>query len=240
MNPLDLFLTLYIWNLAVISCIITFIICIICYPFVEQKTFSRIYESIPGYIIMYAMIIPGFWDLKIVDRRKDKSWNERYIVVANHLSFVDSLIMAVSIPIKKKYMMAEKFFKIPIFGWMTKSSGNISVNRRDKNSTSTSVEKAIKTIEVDNCSFGIYCEGKRETIPYVMETFKTGAFRIAYKTKLPILPVTLLGTSEAMSYGGIASRAKILVIIDEPFNVENEDYSFYANKTKNIIQKNLE
>lgn len=82
-------------------------------------------------------------------------------------------------------------------------------------------------------------EGMRELTPYVFEKFKTGAFRIARKTGLRILPVTLKGTYEAVKFWGIAGLSEINVYIDEPFIVADDDFPFYINLTQHTFRKRL-
>ena len=87
----EFFLTIYFWSLSVICLLVTYVTCLILYPFIEQKTFARIYEVMTGYTMLYLMIIPGFWSLKVTDNRQNKSWtnesgeSKRFVFVANHL-----------------------------------------------------------------------------------------------------------------------------------------------------------
>lgn len=234
---LDLLLTLYFWTIAIIGLIVTFFTCIILYPFIDQKTFSRLYESITGYTIIYAMTIPGFWDLKITDLRKDKSWaGKRYIIVANHRSFIDSLVTVV-FPLKKKFMVGRIFTQIPVFGWLAKTSGHVPVDKNDASTTFDAVDRAVKTME-DGCSFMIYPEGQRSRSGKMMK-FKTGAYRMSQITGIPILPVCLKGTNKGMRFGAIVSTANIELIIGEPFNVPDGWSSIhrYIDHTKSFIKE---
>ena len=239
----EFFLTVYFWVLTVPCLLFTFAVCLCIYPFVDEKTFARTYESLMGHTLLMFMVLPGFWKINIVDLRQDKSWTnpggseKRFIVVANHLSYVDSLI-SVLIPLKKKYLMGRVFSNLPIFGFLTRNAGYVTAERGNVELNKTAVDRAVDAINKDLCSFQVYLEGKREDIPYVFEQFKTGAFRIARQTNLQILPVTLKGTYEAM-HGIVVGRAEITVYIDEPFTVKDEDYNFYIEHSKNIFTKNL-
>jgi len=235
----QILLTVYFWSLSVICLLTTTIVGFFVKPFVDEKTFSRIYEIITGNILLYCMTVSGFWTFQVKDNRKDKTWNNKqYIIVANHVSFVDTMMMTM-IPLKKKYMVGHVFTKIPVFGWLTKSSGYISADKNKPDINKDAVEKAVNTINKDKCSFAIYPEGQRSLKPYNLEKFKTGAFRIAYQTAIPILPITIKGTAEAMPIGGYVNSSNIQITIDEPFYVENENYFEYIEKTRNIILKNL-
>lgn len=219
----DLLLTVYFWTVTSIFSIFTYIICRIIYPFVSQKTFARTQESLCAYPILYSMIIPGFWKLTIKDYRKNKNWNcTRFVIIANHLSFIDSLLLA-TIPLTKKFMMGKIFSKIPLFGWLTTSSGYVLVDRNDSNTTYDAVQRATESMK-DGCSFALFPEGRR-SLDGKLDKFKTGAYRIAQQTKTPILPIVLKNTDKAMRFGGIASFANIEMIIGEPFNASMDIHS---------------
>lgn len=237
MYLLELCLTVYVWTAMAISMIVTMPICLVLYPFLSQKKISRIYEKIPA-VIVFTVMRP-FWKLQIYDLRKEKSWTEQYIITANHLSFLDSLVLAHVIPLEKKFMVGRGFQKIPIFGRLSELSGHVPADLNDPEVNKSAVPRAVQTIQKDSSSFAIYPEGRRELSPYRFEPFKTGAYRIAKITGLEILPVTLAGTYEAMRFGGIVSPATITVWIDEPFSVCSEDYSKYIQKNQEIITKNL-
>ncbi len=231
---LNLLLTIYFWIITVISVLISFISCIIVYPFIDQKTFARLFEKVCGYIIIYSMVIPGFWKIIIKDYRQNPTWDEkRYVIIANHISFIDSLL-GILIPLKKKYMMARIFTYIPIFGWITKSAGFVFVDNKDKTTLYDAVDKAVNSMK-DGCSFMLYPEGKRTHGN--LEKFKTGAYRIAQKTRVKILPLCLKGTNVAMPIGGIVSTATIEMHIGEPFYVNDGWNSIQEsiNKSKNFI-----
>ena len=232
-------LTIYFWSLAIPVILLTFLICCICYPFNDQKTLARIYECLVGKTMLFFMTAPGFWTVKITDYREDKSWNyKRYVIIANHLSFIDSLVL-VCIPLKKKFIISQVFTKIPIFGFLTRISGFVPAERGKPEINKYAVERSIRTMQLDYSSLVVFPEARREIVPYQLEDFRTGAYRIARATNTPILPVTLKDTHIGMGFGAIVDYANIEIFIDEPFKVEKEDNQFYIEYSKKIFSKNL-
>ena len=142
--------------------------------------------------------------------------------------------------------MARTFSKIPIFGWLCRTSGHVMVDGNDKNTTKPAVNLAVKTME-DGCSLIVYPESKRSFNSHDLLPFKTGAFRIAQKTGVPILPVVIKGTNRGMKMWGICKPADLELIIGEPIIVEKgdtEDESWdmvvkTSDKTRDFIQKHL-
>ena len=115
----------------------------------------------------------------------------------------------------------------------------LQADLKDPNLNKTAVDWAIEAIEKDSCSLALYPEGKRELIPYTFEKFKTGFARIAKQTGLLVLPITLKGTAECMPIGGFVYPGNIEMIIDEPFEVKDEEYCKYIDYAQIIITKNL-
>lgn len=241
--------TFYFWTVTAICTLLTGIICLICYPFVDQLTFSIIFEKTIGYSILYCMTIPNIWSFKITDRRSDKNKNKKinkkYVIIANHCSFIDTLLMG-NLPITKKFIMAEKFTYVPIFGWICKLAGHIAVNPRNPESLKNAIIKSKEVLK--ETSLLIYPEGKRSDNPYQLLKLKTGAFRIAQSTNTEILPITLIGTGKAMHIGGICYPADLEIIINDSFEISDdpEDKKIESRlmeaglmKGKSIIQTNL-
>lgn len=233
--------TILFWSSATVATILTAAVSIICYPFVDQKTFARIFECVAGWFIMAIMSIFRIWSVRVINRSGlTLTSNQRYVIAANHLSFIDSLV-AIRLPFKKKFIMARKFSNIPIFGWLCRTAGHVMVDKYDTSTTRPAVTAALETMK-DGCSFMIYPEGQRAKPEEGVLPFKTGTFRLASQTSTQILPVTLIGTDKALAMGGLAHPAEILLIIDTPIIVGPT----WANikdsmiQCKSIIQTNVE
>ena len=230
--------TIYFWSLSTVAVLTSATISAISYPFVSQKSFARIFESVTCHIIIYGMGIPGIWNYTINDSRREKiplTSDSRYILIANHLSFIDTIVVAL-LPIKKKFMMARIFSKIPIFGHLCRASGHIMIDKDDKSTTRPAVMLATKAME-DGCSFMIYPEGKRGKTSSELLEFKTGAYRLAQDTGVPILPIALKGVDIALPIGGIISPASIELTIGDPIFVgpDKEDLEEAIKKSRNFM-----
>ena len=92
----ELLITAYFWMVSSVATVIAVVVCLIVYPFVDQKTFSGTYELVAGYIILNSMIFTGIWSFKITDLRKpeNRHFNDRYVIISNHCSFIDTLLIS--------------------------------------------------------------------------------------------------------------------------------------------------
>lgn len=215
----DLLLTFYFLALVFISFLVSLPILIILYPLLSQKNFARLNEIL-GSVVLYGMSYPGFWNITINDTRKNKTFTGRYVMIANHGSYIDTPLIW-QLPTKKKFMMAEIFMRIPLFGHICKLCGHIPVNKFRRTSTQVAVIRSIKTME-DGSSFVIFPEGRRSSDPSLLLPFKTGAFRIAQHTEVPILPIAICGSGKALPVGGICHPANIDIFIGDPIWVDKK------------------
>ena len=231
---IDIILTIYLILVVLITFIGSLPIVIIGYIFLKQKDFGYMNECL-GSIIFRSMTLLGFWTFKIIDLRKHKDFTKQYVIVSNHVSFIDTLILW-QLPLYKKFIMAEKYTKIPIFGQLCKAGGNIFVDKFNRDTTIDAVDKAYNTIK-DGSSIVIFSEGMRSPDPNILLPFKTGAFRLAQKANIPILPITIKGTGKACPVGGICHPGDIEMIIGDPIEVSSDYTDIKKNPAINQVRE---
>ena len=67
-----------------------------------------------------------------------------YVVVANHESFVDILLIS-HLPWEMKWLSKSEFFKIPFVGWLMRLAGDIPLVRDDSKSIVTAHGRRART-----------------------------------------------------------------------------------------------
>lgn len=141
-----------------------------------------------------------------------------YVVVANHQSMLDILLLS-HIPREMKWVAKEELFRIPWVGWMLRMTGDIPVRRGDPESGGEALEKA-RGYLARGMSVMMFPEGTRSTRG-TMLPFKSGAFRLAIEAGVPVLPVAVSGTAHGMPKGGPWVRpCRATARILEPVGVE--------------------
>jgi 1-acyl-sn-glycerol-3-phosphate acyltransferase len=118
-----------------------------------------------------------------------------YVVVCNHQSFADIPLIS-NLPWEMKWMAKEELFKIPVVGWMMRLAGDISVDRKNARSGAQALIKAQRILE-QRCSVMIFPEGTRTTDGRVRQ-FSEGAFHLAIKAKVAILPLVIEGSRNCL------------------------------------------
>jgi 1-acyl-sn-glycerol-3-phosphate acyltransferase len=118
-----------------------------------------------------------------------------YVVVSNHQSLADIPLIS-NLPWEMKWMGKAELFRLPILGWMMRLAGDICVDRKNPRSGARAIIKAQRYLE-QKCSVIIFPEGTR-TLDGRMRQFTDGAFHLAIRAKVPILPLVIEGSRDCI------------------------------------------
>jgi 1-acyl-sn-glycerol-3-phosphate acyltransferase len=135
-----------------------------------------------------------FWEIELKGPFPDDFRNP-YVVVGNHFSQADPPIIA-RVPWEMKWVAKKELFDLPFAGWLLRLSGDISVDRSSKKSRAAVLAKAREYL-ADRCSVMFFPEGTRSRDGRV-QRFSDGAFRLAIEENVPVLPIAIDGTHEAL------------------------------------------
>ena len=139
-----------------------------------------------------------------------------YVVVSNHESFADILLIS-HLPWEMKWLSKAELFRIPIMGWMMWLAGDIPVKRGFGPSAVEAMERCRKALR-QRVSVMIFPEGTRSKTAELLP-FKDGAFRLAIEAGVPILPLALSGTGTALpKHGWRFGRSAAHLRVLEPVN----------------------
>ena len=120
--------------------------------------------------------------------------NETYIFISNHTSYLDIPILLIAIPRTFFFIAKRELIKIPLFGWMMYFLGMIFIDRSNR-------QKAIKSMKIAALKLKkgknvlVFPEGTFDDDGQFLP-FKKGAFHIAVKAKIPLLPIAIIGANK--------------------------------------------
>jgi len=158
-------------------------------------------------------------DLNVSGREHIKK-EYTYIIMGNHQSLFDLLVIPSTIPFHFVGVEASYHFKLPVWGWLIRKWGCIPIKRHDKASAIKSIETA-ESILKSGTSIGILPEGHRTLTGNVGE-FKKGPFHLVKNTKADILPFGIKGLFEYNRKGSfILKPGKVCVKIGKPVAYES-------------------
>ncbi len=114
------------------------------------------------------------------------------ILVANHSGLHDILSMSAHLPIQFRWIAKKSLFNIPFMGWHMRRSGYIPIDRENPREAAKSIMEAAREIRggVNAIAFP---EGTRSRTGE-LGRFHSGAFSLALRTGVPLVPVTLDGS----------------------------------------------
>ncbi len=159
-----------------------------------------------------------------------------YVVVSNHESFVDILLLS-HLPWEMKWLSKVEILRIPILGWNMRIAGDVPVERGTAKSAAKAMRRC-RTILEGNVSVVIFPEGTRSPTGEMLP-FKDGAFRLAIEAGVPILPIVVHGTRFALGkhdwrIGHSIAEARVLAPVDTA-GLTNADVPALKERIRMII-----
>lgn len=130
------------------------------------------------------------WKVRI-EGRTDLDDRHPYVVVSNHLSNADIPVIS-NLPWEMKWVAKKELFRLPVAGWMMRMAGDISVDRSSATKRVGVFKKCKKVLE-QNVSVMFFPEGTRSRSGK-MNKFAPGAFELAIREKVPVVPIAIDGT----------------------------------------------
>lgn len=163
-----------------------------------------------------------------------------YVVVANHESFVDILLIS-HLPMEMKWLSKQTFFKFPLVGWMMRLAGDIPLRRGERESAIEALRQCADRLD-KKVSVMIFPEGTRSKNGD-LGAFKDGAFSTAIEAGVPILPLVVHGTRTALrKHDWRLGRSEAVVRVLEPVPTDGlgpDDVAALRERVRTMIADEL-
>jgi 1-acyl-sn-glycerol-3-phosphate acyltransferase len=178
------------------------LIWVVTLPFDRRHVANHLYGCFWG--SLYVWLNP-LWTLRITGRERIP-WKGPAVIVANHLSLLDILVLY---GLFRPYKWVSKIenFRIPFVGWNMWLSDYVPLRRGDRESI-----RQMMALSRAHLSRGsallIFPEGTRSP-DGKLQAFKDGAFRLACEAGCPIIPVAVIGTWAALPKHGVMLRQRM-------------------------------
>lgn len=162
--------------------------------------------------------------------------NKQYIVVSNHLSYLDIPVLMVALKSNIRFIYKKSLTNIPIFGWAMFLGGYVPIDRSNARNAIESLKKAALRMK-SGFSIAIFPEGTRSKTGITGE-FKKGIFMLADFAEAEILPVSISGTNKVLPKDSFKiTPGKVNVVINEPMTFKKD--KDFLNEVRNKIVDNI-
>jgi 1-acyl-sn-glycerol-3-phosphate acyltransferase len=171
-------------------------------PFDRRRVVLHLYGCLWG--SLYVWLNP-LWTLRIAGRERIP-WKGPAVIVANHLSLLDILVLyGLFRPFK--WVSKIENFRIPFAGWNMTLNDYVPLRRGDRESIKQMMAHCRRLLDQGSPVL-IFPEGTRSPDGQ-LQPFKDGAFRLACEARCPVIPVAVIGTWAALPKHGLMLRQRM-------------------------------
>lgn len=119
-----------------------------------------------------------------------------YVYALNHASALDIPVLYVNLPFQFRIVFKKELLAYPIVGWQLRRSGQVCIDQQKPTNSIAAIRSAVKSLKA-GMPLVIFPEGGR-TPDGEIKPFLPGAFFLAIKAQVDIVPVALVGTYELL------------------------------------------
>ncbi len=222
--------SLLFWGFIVCSSLLLFpigaMLWLFSAPFDKRRWLMHRFTSF--WASLYIWLNP-VWRVEIEGRERLHEGTPT-VLIANHLSLLDILVL---FRLQSHYRWVSKHenFRVPVIGWNKSLCEYIPLRRGDSASIRTMMRQCDEALQ-GGSSILMFPEGTRSATGR-LRSFKPGAFQIAVHNHVPVQPILVRGTSEALPKRGfiLQGRHAISVKILAPIPPEQ----FAGNEPEELM-----
>ena len=121
------------------------------------------------------------------------------VVVANHASYLDGLVLTAALPARFSFVVQEGASAWPYVGLVIRRMAVIFINRMSAREGARQTRDLIRRLQGGE-SLAVFPEGTFEKEPGLL-AFRNGAFLVAAHAGAPVVPATIRGTRQLFGEG---------------------------------------
>jgi len=126
------------------------------------------------------------------------------VVIANHASYLDGVVLKAALPARFSFVIKKEVAGVPLAGFVLRRIGSEFVDRFNRHAGGMDARRLFKAAETGQ-ALAFFPEGTFLAEPGLGK-FHTGAFAIAARAELPIVPIAIRGTRHILPSGRILPR----------------------------------
>ena len=207
--------SLLFWTFMLVTSVLLFPVALlirgVTSPFDRRLAFLHSFTCL--WASLYTWCNP-LWSVRI-EGKEHMDRHATYVMVCNHQSLLDILVLF-RLFVHFKWVSKAENFRIPFVGWNMTLNRYIKIERGRLRGNLSMMRGAGEALDAGS-SVMIFPEGTRSPGGKLGE-FKAGAFELALRSGVPLLPIVIQGTAAALPKKGFILRGKqaIRIRILEP------------------------
>ena len=171
-------------------------------PFDRRKLLLHLYSS--AWAVLYIRVNP-LWRLHTSGRRL-LPWRGAAVLVANHASLIDILVLF-DLFRPFKWVSKAEIFRVPVIGWNMRLNDYVPLVRGSSESVRRMMAHCDRLLAAGSPVM-FFPEGRR-TDDGRLQAFKDGAFELAIRHQIPVFPIAVHGTRRALPKRGLVLRDRV-------------------------------
>lgn len=201
--------SIIVWLFLFISCFPLFTIDLILWllTFWWDKRTWVLHRFSIFWALIYVWLNP-LWSISLKGQKNIRR-KKTYVIISNHQSALD-IVVLYRLYTHFKWIAKRELFNVPFVGWNLTLNRHVPIERSSTRSAVVMMQKAIGHLK-QGSSILVFPEGTRSTDGAV-KRFKDGAFIIAKKAEVAILPVVINGTLETLPKNGMVGGRQTFLI----------------------------
>jgi 1-acyl-sn-glycerol-3-phosphate acyltransferase len=152
-----------------------------------QHAFARLWSQLIMRTILSPVTVAG---LEQIDTSVAK------VYAVNHASALDIPVLYVNLPFQFRILFKSELLSYPFVGWHLTRSGQVCINQQNPSGSVGSIRSAVKSLKA-GMPLVVFPEGGR-TPDGEIKPFMPGAFFLAIRAQVDIVPIALVGTFELL------------------------------------------
>jgi 1-acyl-sn-glycerol-3-phosphate acyltransferase len=159
-----------------------------------------IFTIVPEFLMRFLswVLVRAMYRLRLHGIEKNVPDEGPALLVCNHVSYMDALILSASVPRPVRFVMYYKIFNIPVMSWIFRTAKAIPIASARENPEL--MQRAFDEIDAalaDGQIVGIFPEGAL-TRDGEIAAFKSGLEKVLEKRPVPVVPMALKGMWTSM------------------------------------------
>lgn len=126
------------------------------------------------------------------------------VVVANHASYLDGIVLKAALPARFSFVIKKEFSRVPLAGLLLRRIGSEFVDRFNRHAGAMDTRRLLKAADAGQ-ALAFFPEGTFLAEPGLGK-FHSGAFAIASRVDLPVVPLAIRGTRYILPSGRFLPR----------------------------------